>query len=678
MYAIRYLIFNRGYESFDSLNSDNGNKECLLNLLIRFLQLNYDPIMNMSERDDEDEIAINEKIEILRHILIINYIQQFYIEFYSSISYEFNSILIQKTSFVKLIYQILQNKKVHEFLCTSSRLISDYYSRIIESSYSILKYILYFYNHFKQEFNLFTTEVLFNLSITLQDFFGFSNEVFYNMIPFALNYEDDNEEETHKHLWNIFENRGSIRVSELLSQVNTSTDIIKSRKAINLFLIDFFEFSDIKNCDDDILTKFIKLSIQFIKYAHENLIEDLTNFIDNNMIYGLEVVRIIRNSILTYNFDQAIQYFSGQSDQFCYHFFEDVSENGIKVMLDHLCDNKILSILLKYEKISLIHYVKQKIYNSFYYSLYNLSKASYNYKKKWRDLNACSILLSLCENINHDLRIVCFMTIANIATEDELKRATESSNILNIVTKKLKEFSKLLSDKSKTLKRAFYRIDKNYVEIITIKGFNLVEILQTLYKFSINDDIKAKMFEIFKFKESIKTIVYHGNEIEQEYAFKLINQFCFDKTIAMDIKIDRQFLKLLKDISLKIDEKHHIYVESILWLMNERLEIQDLAINEDDLFKHIFISFHETNKSECLQIALFLESLGYKVWIDVENNSSIKDVSQHIQLSWCVIILMSDIYKENNKCRHEAEICLRLKKSIVPVTLQNSFKSDGW
>jgi hypothetical protein len=56
-----------------------------------------------------------------------------------------------------------------------------------------------------------------------------------------------------------------------------------------------------------------------------------------------------------------------------------------------------------------------------------LSKASYNYKKKWRDLNACSTLLSLCENINHDLRIVCFMTIANIATEDELKRASETS-----------------------------------------------------------------------------------------------------------------------------------------------------------------------------------------------------------------------------------------------------------
>ena len=678
MYAIRYLIVNRGYESFESLNDDNSNKERLLNLLIKFLQKNYDSIVNMSERGVEIEIAISEKTEILRHLLFINYVQQFFIEFYSSISYEFNRILIGKTLFVNFLNQILQNKNIHEFLCTSSRLISDYYSRVIESSYSILKNLLYFYNHFKQEFNLFNSEVLFNLSVTLHDYFGVSNELIFNMIPFVLSYEDDNEEDTYKHLWNIFENRNYIRVSELLSKVNYSVDIINSRKAINLFLIDFFEFSDIKNCDDEIMKKFIKLSIQFIKNSHENLIQDLKSFIDNGSQYGIEVDRIIRNSILMYNFDQAIQYFSGQSDQFCKNFYEEDSENSIQVILDHLYDHRMLTILIKYEKIPVINYIKQKIYNSFYYSLYNLSKASYNYKKKWRDLNACSTLLALCDNINHDLRTFCFMTIANIASEDELLKVSETSNIINIITKKLKEFSKLLSDKSNTIKRALYQIDKNYVEIITIKGFNLIEILHTLYKFSINDSIKSKIYEIFKFKESLKTIVYYANGIEQEYAFKLINQLCFDKIIAMDIKIDRQFLKLMKDISLKKVETFSIYVESILWLMNERLEIQEMKINDDDLFKHIFISVNETNKPECLQTALFLESLGYKVWIDIENKKSIGEISKYIKISWCVIIFINELYKENNKCRHEAEICFKLNKPIVPVILQNSYTIDGW
>ena len=117
------------------------------------------------------------------------------------------------------------------------------------------------------------------------------------------------------------------------------------------FVVDIILFNNILS---SLVKKYIKLSIQFIKNSHENLIQDLKSFIDNSSQYGIEVDRIIRNSILMYNFDQAIQYFSGQSDQFCKNFYEEDSENSIQVILDHLYDHRMLTILIKNMHLSLL------------------------------------------------------------------------------------------------------------------------------------------------------------------------------------------------------------------------------------------------------------------------------------------------------------------------------------
>ena len=85
------------------------------------------------------------------------------------------------------------------------------------------------------------------------------------------------------------------------------------------------------------------------------------------------------------------------------------------------------------------------------------------------------------------------------------------------------------------------------VEIINDneEGWNLYECLQALYKFAINDNLKNTIYETFKMKDSLRKIVYNGNEAEQEYAFKVLNQLCFDKNIALDISNDKDLLKLI-------------------------------------------------------------------------------------------------------------------------------------
>ena len=42
----------------------------------------------------------------------------------------------------------------------------------------------------------------------------------------------------------------------------------------------------------------------------------------------------------------------------------------------------------------------------------------------------------------------------------------------------------------------------------------------------------SQIYETFKMKESLRKIIYYGNEAEQEYAFKVLNQLCFDNSSA--------------------------------------------------------------------------------------------------------------------------------------------------
>jgi hypothetical protein len=49
-------------------------------------------------------------------------------------------------------------------------------------------------------------------------------------------------------------------------------------------------------------------------------------------------------------------------------------------------------------------------------------------------------------------------------------------------------------------------------------------------------------------KEILRMIVFQGNQTEQEYAFKVLNQLCFDKNIAADILNAKDLLKLMNEI----------------------------------------------------------------------------------------------------------------------------------
>ena len=78
-----------------------------------------------------------------------------------------------------------------------------------------------------------------------------------------------------------------------------------------------------------------------------------------------------------------------------------------------------------------------------------------------------------------------------------------------------------------------------------------------------------------------------------------------------------------------------------------------------------------------MKIKTFLESLGYKCWINL-NEESHEAIIEAIESSWCFLICITRKYKESNDCRIEAEYALKLKKPLVPLLLQNLNTANGW
>ncbi len=96
--------------------------------------------------------------------------------------------------------------------------------------------------------------------------------------------------------------------------------------------------------------------------------------------------------------------------------------------------------------------------------------------------------------------------------------------------------------------------------------------------------------------------------------------------------------------------------------------------------KHIMISYNRDSRDLCLSVKSQHESMGHKIWIDVESihGSSLESMAAAIENSACVLICITEKYKSSPNCRAEAEYAFQLGKPIVPLYMQANYKADGW
>ena len=475
---------------------------------------------------------------------------------------------------------------------------------------------------------------------------------------------------------------------ELMDSINLTDLKTEDLNKISSYL-KTLDISMLRDSTEVTIKKFIKFSIHIIKHCHKDLVNYLTA--TSNLLNAADVTRLYY--LFFYTFSPIVN-ISDKSFEFCDFFHQEESENGIKVLFNLLIDEQVISLIIKAQTVQFKESFKRFMQGNGFMALLNISKAYDKNKEKWSDLNAFKTLLDLSKRIQNDtVNLKLMMTMGNIASDEDLNNFSAAPNKFECLTNQIKRFAKALVEKAYNQKsefsREFFQIegDKEKVEIIqdNERLWNLYECLQALYKFAINDKLKNTIYETFNMKESLNEIIFNGNKTEQEYAFKVLYQLGFDKSIAIDISKNDDLLNFMKSIVSEQNDSTNKLVKNVtgvLWLINNKDEDADnKTVKQKNVEgKHIFISYNNESRQLCLKIKEFLESRNLKCWIDVENihGSSIDAMAKGIETSLCVLICMTEKYKESNNCRMEAEYVLQKKKPFIPIIMQKSFKPDGW
>ena len=215
--------------------------------------------------------------------------------------------------------------------------------------------------------------------------------------------------------------------------------------------------------------------------------------------------------------------------------------------------------------------------------------------------------------------------------------------------------------------------------------WHCVELLNSVYHLAVCDKIKNDVYFTFNMNDHLRTFIYNGNEIEIQYALKLLYQLCFEKKICQHVKDDQDLIAKIKEIndSEKTSGSTKKFCQGILWMMEDgsiKTEIDSNKKTSETTEKHIMISYNRESRELCLKIKSELEKMNYKIWIDIENihGSSLESMALAIENSMCVLMCMTEKYKQSPNCRAEAEYAFNLNKPIIPLIMQKEYQPNGW
>ena len=183
-----------------------------------------------------------------------------------------------------------------------------------------------------------------------------------------------------------------------------------------------------------------------------------------------------------------------------------------------------------------------------------------------------------------------------------------------------------------------------------------------------------------------------GNYSEINSTLQLLGQLSFNEKIKSDLKQDAEFDTILVSLSNKkiteildtIDKT--IYqnikelVEQIKWNSNETTE-KVHSTEETHGKEHIMISYNTASRELCLKIKEELESHGFKVWIDVNDihGSSLDAMAKAVENSICVLMCVTEKYRQSINCQAEAQYAFKMNKKIIPLIMQKDYENvQGW
>jgi hypothetical protein len=442
-----------------------------------------------------------------------------------------------------------------------------------------------------------------------------------------------------------------------------------------------FDLLELKKCE-----KFISRLISYFYTIHNELNFDLKIDLSTaEDIIDLEQKRVTVFCLLLYMTNIIMM----NSIHLCVQF----SLNGfLKAYFQFLSDKDFLEKNSK--KIFNMWSREANPINYMVMNVLALSKACDENKSIWVDLGSINILLKVCQ-LKESTQKDGYLAIINIADDKQIESLIEMKTVKNSILSELEKtvqnfnadlfsrYNRQIQFQGKTINCSVHCIAQ-----VNQTTMSIIVILRGLYKLSINEKMKNQLYFEDALKSRLKVIILKGNFFEIFFALEIIAQFSFDKKLAIDLAQDVELdskLRLLNQKNadeIKDENEKGIYkgikkfIEQIDWNLNKK--VVDKETGQKD---HVMISYNTANRDLCLKIKEHLELIGLKVWIDVDDihGSSLDAMAKAVENSFCVLMCVTEKYRQSVNCQAEAQYAFKLNKKIIPLILQSGYENvQGW
>ena len=321
-----------------------------------------------------------------------------------------------------------------------------------------------------------------------------------------------------------------------------------------------------------------------------------------------------------------------------------------------------------------------------------LSKYSDMNRKDWLNSLVVESMTSLINSrymnivwyklVNEKIKTSGLKCLSNILHGYEISRIPSFDSYTKMIINYVNNFSETIrkdNHKFKIIrKETEYLTDDN--ELIMIKSYwhEKVPVVSKLNELRrLSSCLKYQKMIFAECQESIKTIIYNGNNIEKLISLKLMSQLCFSKSNSNELIKDEQFIQflyLLNDKQSNLELKR--IIDNIFWLVGKfQYEKENRNSNS------IMISYSYSKRESVIKLKNDLNKLGYTVWINIHelNGSNLNETLKSIENSACVLICVCEKYLFNESCHLEAKYAHQLSKPIMGLIIQEgSDKLKCW
>ncbi|CAD5119282.1 DgyrCDS7910 [Dimorphilus gyrociliatus] len=401
-------------------------------------------------------------------------------------------------------------------------------------------------------------------------------------------------------------------------------------------------------------------------FSNTDLIRDLpTLFIDLHERFLIKETDFICSAIedICIFFLSATHY----SSVFCKRIFQD---GCIEYMIEKVLSHSLLSIdnLLNPQKVKNNNLLNFKSALIFRYIgiLHNILRLNEDLRIPVKNLGTLDLMIDMIHQsvyyteseASRFLKVFCYITLAYLLDETEVNLMQTCLQTLNFIRDMLK----------RGLEKADHQSEY---------GFYVDETLHAINQLAKNDDNKKLMKGYIPL---LFRVIEHSNDVEERCALDCLYTLSFDDECKTVIKKEGyiRILQKLSEYHTNTDRKD--IVKAILWEIDEKYRKELTLSNKQSKKFDFMLSYQWQYQKVVMKISNSLKSLGYKVWLDIEqmNGSTNEAMAYGIESSTMFIMCFSRSYKNSNNCRREAVYASALNKVIIPLRMEKYYQGTGW